>query len=286
MFDPQLLARPAHCRGCGYDLGGIADEGDCPECGTPAARSRRSFLLADADPSWLAVVDRGWLLLRAAAVIARWTIYGVGAGSLAITSVQWMRNAPSIPLSLGAFFGLGVALAAAVGSIGAAIASAPDPRDATREPAWSARRILRGSLAAAWALAALAATAWFAPIGPIGLSLLFPLAWLGAAGFAVATLSLLRWAAALLARVPAPQLAARARQLERLGRWFLPLALAAILLLRFMPFLFAGPLRGGVIVLFIVPCSFAAAIGFGWLGSTLTRGGRSIRDLHRDVTET
>lgn len=49
----------ALCVGCGYDLAGLAPSGQCPECGTPIARSLRGDLLAYAPAEYLARLHRG-----------------------------------------------------------------------------------------------------------------------------------------------------------------------------------------------------------------------------------
>jgi len=60
------------CFSCGYDIGGLAVEGACPECATPIARSVQRPLLRSASERYLFTLRRGILL----------TLWGVVAGSV------------------------------------------------------------------------------------------------------------------------------------------------------------------------------------------------------------
>ena len=57
-IDQDLL-----CRACDYNLRGLHESADCPECSTPIARSARLDLLRFSDPSWLTRLSRGMLLI-------------------------------------------------------------------------------------------------------------------------------------------------------------------------------------------------------------------------------
>ena len=57
-IDQDLL-----CRACDYNLRGLHESADCPECSTPIARSTRPDLLRFSDPSWLTRLSKGMLLI-------------------------------------------------------------------------------------------------------------------------------------------------------------------------------------------------------------------------------
>jgi len=62
------------CFRCDYDLQGLPEAGNCPECGLPVALSRRpSTALVDARPRWLCSVAIGiWLMLVGMLVACGW----------------------------------------------------------------------------------------------------------------------------------------------------------------------------------------------------------------------
>ena len=59
------LCVSALCRQCGYNLRGLAPNGNCPECGLGVAQSLGADLLSFADSAWLATLGRGLRRLRA-----------------------------------------------------------------------------------------------------------------------------------------------------------------------------------------------------------------------------
>ncbi len=81
--DPRVADRPRHsivdeqgvisstiyCRGCHYDLKGLAADGPCPECGKPASDSLRGELLEFADDTYLATIHRGVFLIQASLIL-------------------------------------------------------------------------------------------------------------------------------------------------------------------------------------------------------------------------
>jgi hypothetical protein len=62
--DPEL-----RCLACGYNLVGLPESGQCPECGTPIARSLRGNLFRYASPDYLRTLHRGATLALVASLI-------------------------------------------------------------------------------------------------------------------------------------------------------------------------------------------------------------------------
>jgi hypothetical protein len=58
-----LIQQDTPCRRCGYNLRGLFEDGQCPECGTPVKISLRHGLLQHSDPDWLDALRRGILLI-------------------------------------------------------------------------------------------------------------------------------------------------------------------------------------------------------------------------------
>lgn len=278
------LEPPPYCRRCGYALEGVADEVECPECGTPVALSRRSNLLEDADPLWLRSVGRGWSVLHASAVLGTRAFYAYAIICLAVTTLGWMLGHRILTIQTSFLAGGILGVSIVVASIGAVIASAPDPRLSPRESSWSARRVMRWSLAAAWTFSTLAVMSFVAPIGPIGRSFAFALIWLSIASFAVLSLSLLRWTAGLADRVPAPKLAQQALRCARIGRWVVAIMLLSLLLLSMAPRGGVGGVRtGSLFFLFSAPFAISVVIGIAAIARTLNRSGKAIVQVLRDV---
>lgn len=90
---PQFVSEDRRCGGCGYNLKGLPNSGNCPECGRPIARRRRGPGFADhlvqAPLPWLLAFRLGavMLTLSAAAFIIFQTLALVWPG-------QWAINGP------------------------------------------------------------------------------------------------------------------------------------------------------------------------------------------------
>ena len=69
--EPKLGNVEEHllCLQCGYDLYGLDAEGNCPECGKTIWTTLRGGLLQNSDPTWLATVRWGVILLLISASI-------------------------------------------------------------------------------------------------------------------------------------------------------------------------------------------------------------------------
>ena len=94
-----LIAEDRRCRGCKYNLRGLSDSGDCPECGRPIRRVElRQFAdqMVDAPPAWVGAYRIGTTLLCVggwvmAMGLVAWGIFGHVAwvlGALA-GSIAW-----------------------------------------------------------------------------------------------------------------------------------------------------------------------------------------------------
>jgi hypothetical protein len=83
-----------HCVTCGYDLAGLDDDGACPECATPVARSIRGDGLAFADPAYLRTLDRGLGMVRWSVALVLITWIG-GLLALVAISMIGLWNVPS-----------------------------------------------------------------------------------------------------------------------------------------------------------------------------------------------
>ena len=58
----STTGRSLRCRACGYDLRGTSPSDNCPECGTPVARTLAGDGLGAADPDWVKRIALGlWL---------------------------------------------------------------------------------------------------------------------------------------------------------------------------------------------------------------------------------
>lgn len=58
------------CITCGYDLVGLTNDDQCPECGTPAANSTRGTMLIHSSPEHTARLHKGVFIIQAAIITA------------------------------------------------------------------------------------------------------------------------------------------------------------------------------------------------------------------------
>jgi hypothetical protein len=72
---PETLVADTPCRRCGYNLRGLASDGQCPECGTLIKISLRHDLLEHSDPDWLITLRSGavWILRYIAGMVVIFT---------------------------------------------------------------------------------------------------------------------------------------------------------------------------------------------------------------------
>ncbi|MEE8458687.1 MAG: hypothetical protein V3S08_02375 [Phycisphaerales bacterium] len=131
-IDEDLL-----CRACDYNLRGLSETADCPECSTPVARSARPDLVRFSDPIWLTRLSRGMLLIiigiLAGLVVG--TLIGVGAAIL-----------PMVGIPYGTVRAVSGTLSAAVSLVtvvGIWLATTPEPGRPEPDGHVTARRIAR-----------------------------------------------------------------------------------------------------------------------------------------------
>lgn len=129
-FGPDAtLIHDTPCRRCGYNLRGLREDGNCPECGTPVGRSVMGDLLRFADPGWLAQISSGLSMLL-------WLILFSILGTC-VTGATGRTGA-------GSLFGTVVTLGLATATIIAMWkVTQPDPSGIGEESQFNARRIVR-----------------------------------------------------------------------------------------------------------------------------------------------
>lgn len=122
------------CRGCGYDLRGLAVAGACPECAMSVARSLRGDLLRHAPVDETAAIRRG---LRIVAFAGRLGLIGIASGLSALLIVPWIVGAPKVvenALLVLFVVGLGMLVLAWVAGIaGFVTATVRDPAESVFE---------------------------------------------------------------------------------------------------------------------------------------------------------
>jgi len=126
---PATIEAEVSCRHCGYLLRGLADTGNCPECGTPVAHSTVSDELRFADPAWLRLVHLAVRLIFWQMVI---NVAATIAYLLALSAWGSAGN-PVLVLLIGL-------AAQSVGLIGTWLLCVPNPAD--QHPVAPVTRIL------------------------------------------------------------------------------------------------------------------------------------------------
>ncbi|UYV12970.1 MAG: hypothetical protein NCW75_01485 [Phycisphaera sp.] len=140
----------ALCVSCGYELAGLSPHGECPECGTPIARSLKGDLLAFAPAEYLAKLHRGaTIVVVTILVMVVFAVLSFGVGMYFAAS----SASGTAPALLEGVLGLGGLALGLVLLYGWWLLSTPMPmHESTRMD--TARRWVRGLLIASAALTA------------------------------------------------------------------------------------------------------------------------------------
>ena len=201
------------CIRCGYNLRGLASDGQCPECGTPIERSRRGNILAAADSAWLAGLCRGLTLVIAAVAVHS---AGLLLGFLDIAplvdrevAIEAVRRGVSAVLLLA----------------GVVLLTSLDPRLTLAEHPVVLRKVARGIATAALLLYIL--TLSLAPTAP-GVLLAGGFKWSLTALFIAAIVSASLYLARLAERIPDEELASSTRSTARKFAVTMPVVLVSI----------------------------------------------------------
>jgi predicted RNA-binding Zn-ribbon protein involved in translation (DUF1610 family) len=260
MPESSVSATMLPCITCGYDLRELPADVECPECGTPIARSRAGERLANASPGWLAGVVRGQRLLALGAVVTVTAVFAqvfvpmvVGLAGLLVS--RSVANLGEQITQIIAEVVIWIGLLLCTG--GTLLLTAPDPRDSLREGRLSARHVARGGLVACIVFAAVRSAAlrmpvdiWVEPYATAG-------DLLGAAAVTVLLVATLLWLAHLAGRIPDGKLVKDARSLARSYRWLLPAIVVAGMVsersssLTFLPEMIENIVRIAAILVFL-----------------------------------
>jgi hypothetical protein len=152
----------AVCRFCGYDIGGLATGGTCPECGSAVMRSLKGNLLEYADPVYLRSLQLGVRILFLAIITINVveTLMGLYAGLYGALNGFGQSGAPfsavaatvqlELPSATSASFLITQVILRSFGSgvilLGWWLLSARDPGATGSDPDQPIRRFLRTTL--------------------------------------------------------------------------------------------------------------------------------------------
>ena len=130
------IERDTICQGCGYNLHGLPESGECPECGTPAAFSIKGDRLQYAHPKWLRTVRRGLIMTSISPMLYLPVTFVLGFITVLLIPVipEWLL----IALVLLPPGGCSVLL-----GLGAFLMTAPEPRLHGDESPLTWRRAVR-----------------------------------------------------------------------------------------------------------------------------------------------
>ncbi|MHC5023866.1 MAG: hypothetical protein ACYTGG_08130 [Planctomycetota bacterium] len=221
------------CVDCGYDLRGLPEDGHCPECGTPIARSVGGDRLEYANPAWLARLIAGQALVvwgtgLPATILIVWIIIGTGLGIIAgISQVTGIGTGSTLTVLERVVHWCvtgGVVLGLILALLGALLLTGQDPRQQLREKRWSTRAMMRWGLGGTIVAILARETTRSALTGQP--QVLASIGLLVAAGLlsTVAAVSLLRHLARLAGRVPDQALQEKTVKTANVIRWALPIA--------------------------------------------------------------
>lgn len=133
-----LQSRSTVCLTCGYALFGLDARANCPECGTPVARSLFGLYLRYASPDYIRTLHTGLILIEAALVL--FVVFTLSPALLALLNAATGRSIPGPSELVAALAG---ASRSAIGLAGWYLFTQPDPGLGTRDIATRPRRIVR-----------------------------------------------------------------------------------------------------------------------------------------------
>lgn len=137
------------CAQCGYELRGLPQSGDCPECGFAIAQSmqrRQTGLLEHSGAEYLASLHKGvFLILASIIAMILVAISSVGVGLIAGLSAAGGGGGGGALTSMGFQIGMGIvnALLGLALAYGWWLFSAPDPSLVSGDTGEKPRRIVR-----------------------------------------------------------------------------------------------------------------------------------------------
>ncbi len=213
------VAESLSCRGCGYDLKGIAADGICPECASAVERSIHGDLLQFCDPAWLDRLGQGLLLIFVGIIAGTVLQIGIMIASVIAGVIVAMTGVPGAMTIVTVTGGLVMAIVTLVNVIGAWLVTTQDPGRTETEAQLSARNVARfaimASLVAAPMQMLMGQTGTFTGGGGTGLRAVDLMIMSVAAGTAL--LALVGWVAfyiyvrQVMLRVPLEKLARQVR---------------------------------------------------------------------------
>ena len=139
---PEDLSTPQPvrlvCRGCGYDLKGLAPDGVCPECGMAIARSlAASDLLEYSSPEYVATLHKGTFIVLAAIIAMILCTFGMVGGAILGTAAGMGTG------GIETLFKLLLTLCAFASAYGWWLLSSPDPASREGQRGEKARKVVR-----------------------------------------------------------------------------------------------------------------------------------------------
>jgi hypothetical protein len=229
------------CRKCAYNLRGLNINGRCPECGTAVGYSAQGDLIRFSDPEWVDNLRRGIkLILLAVLVIVLMIVVSAVLG--AIGAGRALVEVVSIAMALGANV---------LSFIGSWLLTEPDPSGLGESEYGTARKVIRVTLLIGVAGAVVQIVERIASPPPAIHLLLQLISGIASLAGVVGLFAQLQYLGKLALRIPADNLAARAR----LIKWGLGISYGVVVLAGILTLLAArggaGARHGG------------AAIGFG-----------------------
>ena len=149
VFAPEILPETAPekavCLQCGYSIRGLPTAHNCPECGTPIARSLRGNLLEFSSTDYVQSLHTGVTVILIA-VIAQIAVICLVVAAMAVFGVFAGRRGSSPP-DLQLWMSIAMLPVTAAQLLGWWLFSAPDPAILGTEKGQSPRNIIRISVA-------------------------------------------------------------------------------------------------------------------------------------------